>query len=568
MKDVYFKYGEVRRYNKRLDFFGDELGTPVLNQFKLEQASQDKEWFLYFTNRDIMYRDRNAQEYVYITPQYSEGTVTATTTLTGQQFSLDFLLPSGESLLVSAKAGDYIRLGSTEDAKASDTWYLVTDVTDADSIVCDGVLPTGYDPADVTGGDDYVIRQVFSGLTTDYWTIDNFNETLIATNNGVDYPIYWTGTGQVANMTEEFKCKALSAFGGRVVASHLISGGTSFPKNRRWSGLDDYLDWGGTGSDAGEVQLIDLTGGIAKTIVYRDFLFTFSSDSIMRSWAVVTDDIFNNKIVRADLGTKAAHSFMVYRDVMYFYCTQDSTFRRFDGFYDNVLSTGIQNLARSINVAKEHLIQAYFVNNERQLMWAIPYLDSSTLSHILISDLDMKDQPWSLIEMDTVSFGTYTQGVDLEWDSLPYDEWASWDWDSWLGNDDAAETRLDMVADGNGKVYQLNATRQDDGEDYTSYIVFNTDMADKKKLQIYKRFLKVQFYMRNAPTGTMTLEVKRDNESEWITAGTINLNAGRDINVIELPVDFLAKSFQIKLSTEYDFQLIGMIFWYIEIGDR
>ena len=569
MKDVYFKNGEVRRYNKRVDLFDDSLGVDILNQYKFEIQSEDETYFMYFTENDIAYRDRNNDDYVYLTPIYDEGTVTTLTVLSGSRFQLDFSLPSGESLIASLKIGDYIKLGSgTDPYLASDNWYEIESIDDVDTITCSGVVPSGYDPADVTGGDTYAVRQTFAGLDTDYWVVDTYFETLIATNNGVDYPIYWDGTGQVEVMTEEFKCKHIASFGGRVVALYLIASGVEYPTNYRWSELDDVTGWGGTGSDAGEGQLYNGDGYITKAFRYRDYLYVFKSESIVRLWAVASDSIFQNKLVRTDLGTKATHSFIIYRDVVYFYCTQDKTFRRFDGFYDNVMSTGIEQLARAINVGKENLIQGYYVGDERQLCWAVPYLSSTTLSHIVIADLDYKDSPWSLIEMPVTSFGTYTAGVDLDWSLLPYDEWASWNWDAWLSGEDSSETRIDAVADSDGNMYQLNASRQDDGEDYESYIVFNTDMSAKKSmLPTNKRFLKVQFYMRDA-VGDMTLYIKRDNENEWVESQTFDMNVGREINIITVPIHFLAKSFQVKLSTKYDFNLIGMIFWYIEDGDR
>jgi hypothetical protein len=566
MKDVAFKYGEVRRYQKRLELFESEsIGDAVLAQYRFEQASFDKTWFMYFTAKDVIYRDQVNDKFVYLTPSYSEGTVSGASTISGTQFTLDFTLPTGQSLISSLKAGDYIKLGSATDPEVTDTWYRVDSVDDIDTITCDGVLPSGYSPT----ADDYYVRSTFSGTNNDYWCVDTFFEEVIATNNGVDYPIKWDGTTDTTEIiTEEFKCKWLSSFGGRIVASNLISGGNSFPINQRWSGLADSTDWGGTGSDAGERQEINGSGYIVKTFLYRDFLYIVKSTSIQRMWAVSSADIFQSKAVRNDLGTESAHSFIIYRDVVYFFCTQDNTFRRFDGYYDSILSTGIDSLARGITSASRKIVQGAYVQSERQLCWAIPYENSTTLSHVLISDLDYKDSPWSLIEMDSTCFGTYETVDNLTWNTLPYASWDSWDWESWLEDEGGAESQLDTISDSTGGVYILNGSRQDKGVDYRSSIVFNVDMGSKRKLSTVKRFLKLQLYMRDG-TGTVELAVKKDNENEWQPIDeTINQEQGNDINIIEVPVDFTAKSFQLELSSYYNFGLIGMIFWYVDIGDR
>ena len=567
IQDMYFQSGEVKRYRKRQELFS-ALPDAVITQFTLNQASQDRKYFLYFTKNDIVYRDRNNNRYVFLNSMISGGTVDSAVDITGGFTQLNFTLGTGVSF-DDVKAGDYIRLGEADTVKTTDdTWYEVTEVTDADTLVVEGSLPTGYEIP--TAGVEFAIRSTFNGTDEDVWVCANASETLVATNNGKDFPIRWLGgSNEIEDITDEFKCRWIDYYGGRVVASYILANGQSYPVNYRWSGLLDEMDWGGTGSDAGESALTEGQGYITRTLVFRDNMYVFKSESIEKIWAVTSDDIFNSKVLRVDLGTKSPHSFVLYRDVIYFYATIDRTFRRFDGYYDQVMSRDQDPTIKNITTAKEKLIQGYFVNDTRQLMWSVPYAGSETLNKIFIADIDYADSPWTVIDMIATSFGKYEIGTDLDWSTLPFDDWSSWNWESWLSAEGSADTAIDCCSDTEGYVYQMNASRLDNGEEYTSYIVFETDFSNKKTtLPFYKRLLKIQFYTRGAPGGTVKVEVKRDNEDSWYDAGDFTLTADREINIIDFFLDRRAKSFKIKLSTEFDFELIGYVPWYMKAGER
>jgi hypothetical protein len=170
--------------------------------------------------------------------------------------------------------------------------------------------------------------------------------------------------------------------------------------------------------------------------------------------------------------------------------------------------------------------------------------------------------------MECYSFGGYEVVSNYDWSTLPYEEWASWAWASWKANDGSTGTEFDVCTDSQGYVYRMNDSRLDDGEEYESYIVFETDLAQKGALPFYKRLLKIQFYTRDSGSGTLDVSIKRDLETEWVSAGAVALGGGRDINTTVLPVDFRAKTFKVKVSSTYDFQLVGMVFWFQPMGDR
>jgi hypothetical protein len=202
-------------------------------------------------------------------------------------------------------------------------------------------------------------------------------------------------------------------------------------------------------------------------------------------------------------------------------------------------------------------------------MWSVPYAGSSTLNKILIADIDYAKSPWTVVDMEAVSFGRYENATEYSWSTLPFSEWASWGWDSWRSSDGAEDAGFDCCAGYDGRMFAMNSSRLDDGVEYESYIVFETDMTSKNgALPVYKRLHKIQVYTRDKGTGSVQIEVKRDLEAEWQDAGEFDLSSGNEINVSVVPMDFRAKTFKVKFSSVYDYEIIGFILWYVPLGDR
>lgn len=567
IQDMYFQSGEVKRYKKRIQMFNG-LPDGVITKFTFAQESQDRKYLMYFTKKDVCYRDRVADNFVFLNQAITNVVIDSVASLTGNQTQLTVTLGTGTSISY-IKAGDYIRIGdNTSSATTDDIWYEIASVEGVDTLIIDGDLPTGYYVP--TGGDVCYIRQTFAGLDSDIWVVDNASETLIATNNGIDYPIMWRGGDDlVENLTEEFKCRWLTYYSGRAFAGYIISGGQNYPVNIRWSGLLDFTDWGDTGSDAGEIALTEGRGYISRLLSFRDYLYVIKSESIERLWAVASEDIVNTKLLRNDLGTKSPHSFVIYRDMIYFYCTLDRTFRKFDGFSDIVISKNQDSLVKGITLSSENIIRGYFIGETRQLIWSIPYGGETTLNKLLIADIDYSNSPWTVIDMVVLSFGKFELYNGYNWDNLPYPDWSSWVWDSWRGADGFSESTFDCCSDYDGNIYQMNASRLDNDEEYTSHIVFETDMSNKKgALPVFKRLLKIQVYTRDKGTGDVRIDIKRDLEAEWQSGGSFDLYGGKDINISIVPMDFRAKTFKIRFSSEYDFELIGFVLYYSPLGDR
>lgn len=571
--DVYFHNGEVHRYRKRILEFSQSLPHEILCMEEHRTPSEDAVYYMVLTKRDVTYWDTTAERFVFLNKVYNEGTIVNAVENTDGTFTLTFDLPSGESMLTATKAGDYIRLSNEAGPYTSDdVWYEIVDINGADEITVEGVLPSGYEVSLPSGGDTYAIRTTFTGNDKDYWHVDTHEERFVATNNGADYPIRWTGSGQVEDITDEFRCKALVSYERRLHFLYTIETGTSYPTRWRWSDLiDETIVVPQIDNDAGAAEVTEGGSGyLTKGIVFNGYLFFVKSSGFVRAIAVATDEMFNKREVSNDTGTIASLSFVKQREYIYFYCTTDLTIKRFDGMYFATVSTPIDYIVKNVTTEHEDIIQATYINEFQQILWAIPYAGETTLNKVLIWDMDNAPRPvWTVADMDVTCFGFFRLTEDYSWSNLPYDEWLDWNANAWRSREGLASFGLNVCGRADGTVCRLNASRQDLGENYDGYIVFDTDLSDKKSALPYKkRLLKMQFYVRNEAAGHLDISVKRDLETDWQDAGDVSLVGDENIIVVEHPVDFLAKTFKVKISSKYDFNLIGVVFWFIPVGER
>lgn len=129
-------------------------------------------------------------------------------------------------------------------------------------------------------------------------------------------------------------------------------------------------------------------------------------------------------------------------------------------------------------------------------------------------------------------------------------------------------TLINICSDYSGYTYKLMRSETDDGETYTAYFVISTDLANKQGLAYYKRILDMDLYFNNEDSGTATISVKRDNETSWVSLGSVSLAGDDDIIIKHLAVDVRAKHFLFKISASNHFEFLGVLFQFIPIGMR
>jgi len=565
-EDVIWQEGEVWRIRKRILEFAYQFPDKILNMEYYFKDTTNEWWFLVFTKRDIAYRDIQNNKFNFINKIYNQGTITSAVQNSGGTFTLTFSLPSGEDLNDETKEGDFIRLDDkTAPYTSADTWYEVVSVDAYNEITVTGSVPSGF-PA--SGGSDYAIRKTFSGADLAYWSIIVFHEKLLATNRGADNIIIWQGSGQVSDLTCPYKTNFLYEYNERVLLIRTIEGGVDYPFRMRWSGLADETDWGGSGSDAGAMEVNEGPGVLQGCSTYKGNLLIFKDGAIVRAWNVEGIMVFNKKMIIDGIGTNSPDSIMEMEEGTYFY-SGDNTFRFFNGLVASVISEEIDPIAKNINPNFEQYIQVTLIEEFNQILWAIPYADSQQNDKILIYDLDFARNNWGVEDIVVASLGYYEAETVYDWSSLSiFDNWADWWWPSWKHRAGLQAFPLDLVGAYDGKIYRLNASEQDAGEDYTGHQILETDLGDKKRMAILDRLLLIQAYVRQEASGTLDFHIKRDNEASWQSAGSVNLAGNREVLIRELPVDYLAKTFLIKCSGQNRFRLIGMILKYEEVGER
>ncbi len=186
-----------------------------------------------------------------------------------------------------------------------------------------------------------------------------------------------------------------------------------------------------------------------------------------------------------------------------------------------------------------------------------------------------KVDTWSISDSGSFGVGAFTKGLTgltantTYWIRAYATNSIGTSYGAWVEFQTAASgtiptgTDLFICGDYSGYSYQLMRSETDDGETYTAYFVVSTDLTNKQGLAFYKRILDLHLYFKSESEGTATIYVKRDNESEWQTVGTVSLIGTEEIVIPHLAPDIRAKHFLFKISSTNFFRFLGVLFEYI-----
>lgn len=142
---------------------------------------------------------------------------------------------------------------------------------------------------DGTGASDITGSATFTGTATDRWCLNAFNGWMIA-NNGVDVPVAWSGTGDVAALTNwdsDWSCQALRPFKNFLFALNVTKSSTALPHMVKWSdaaipGSLPYWDETNPALLAGEIELSDEPSPLVDMLPLGDTALIYKESSI---WA-------------------------------------------------------------------------------------------------------------------------------------------------------------------------------------------------------------------------------------------------------------------------------------------
>ncbi len=450
---------------------------------------------------------------------------------------------------------DFIKIGSAV-ASTDDTWYEIVSATDTE------ITLTAVYAGTTAYQQTYIARQTFTGDDDDLWSFCTayYDDKWIATNNSVDYSIYWDGsTTTVLVLTTLFKASYVTYFEGFVVFGKLAN----FPQRIKWSDLNDYANYSTGDAGTADIEGADPLSGFSK---WQDFMVVFKERSIHLMWLVETDDIFNRDMRVVNIGCYAAHSIIAHQNKVYFW-SSDNKFRAFNGLHANEeISMNIDDIAS--NVASNYEVNIYgtYIEELKQLWWAIPK-DSSSLYNDLVLTYDLQTKSWGKLDLAVTCFGTYITETGMTWDTLP---WATWD--EWAGRWDdrtfTANAPLDLMGHRDNYIYRVHASELDNAVDFTGSFELNQNFFGEINLR--KRLLRYRIFFEREVGETIDLAIRMDDEFVKESEVTRNLDDQplRDVQEIEVVCDYNGKSFGIYAEADGPFKFLGIIYEYITIGDR
>lgn len=509
-------------------------------------------WFLMFaTKRDIVYYDFANTRFVYLTPVYIAGTITVHS---GDPIKVH---GSGTSWAANVKAGDFIKIGSGN-YYSSSTWYEVDSVESDTELTLTGA-------AAACAGSAYVSRKTFTGLDTYLWSETTFEDstkdTVWIATNGADMPIWWAGTGQVTALTGLptgfTAAKIVITFKDRLFFLWCVVGGENQGKLGYWSGVADCEDF----DDADLKLFSEGEDIISGAVVFSNYLIVFKELKAYVGRWVGGDYTFEFDISTQCVGCYAMHSPIVTQGGIFYYGI-DNKFHFFNVLEDVSISDEILEYTKDFNPNLEAGIYGEVWEWKNQIRWIVPYGETSVMNAVIVYDYKENIlQIWEYAETGAlVCIGSYVNVAQLYVDDLAwvskYVDGESGYWDS---RQFLSGAPVMIYGGSDGYIRKVDAGNDDDGHEFTR--TFRTKRIDFKRPHIFKRLQKQQWWFEKATSGTVTLKMKKDDNTAFeILTHTLSLaNDSKDIVKVPATWNKEAASFQFELTSTNFFSLLGFI---------
>jgi len=412
------------------------------------------------------------------------------------------------------------------------------------------------------------------------WSVCTFNQVLYATNN-VDKVQKWEGTSTFAAAGTESglevgtgvyltKAKFITAFESHLLVGNVTVSGNACPTTIYWSDTNAGEDW--NTDNAGYATLpgpdpLQCAGKI------DDFLLIFSGRSIDQLWATGSSAVYNSRRLRTRLGCYSPDSLINGVNGELYFIDGQRNIRMIQSAMSDfdVISVGIDKTLKQLPQDQIHQVRGVYISEYEQKWWAIPYgPKAATNSQVICLS---KYGAWTRLNVPVSAFGEWEEKTaQYTWANIDT-LYASWDaagmpWNTVEAQSDA---RMDIAGDYSGYTYNSHNADLDDGAAFTGYAVLSTDFSGAKgspDLDVYKRLTGMTLYFRNEGSGTATVSVKRDLESDWQTAGTVSLSGTQDILRQQLNCDYRARHYLLKISAANPFRFVGVVFYYVPQGLR
>ena len=404
------------------------------------------------------------------------------------------------------------------------------------------------------------------------WSTVSYNDKIVATNN-VDKVLVWNcGAGNFVPIDDSTdgieyssgvyltKAKCVAEYERYLVVGNVTEAGTNYPSRIRWCALGDENNWLSGDASYGDLEGSDPLCGFGKK---ESRFYIFKEEHIHVIWLVSSSAVFNKVIFNTKVGSKAMNSIINSPDGKLYFFATDYTFREID---EGEISSTIDPTVKEINPEYLHSISAAYSSRYNHLLWSIPYGSSSTDNTLVVI---YNKGRWEKRNVAVTSLGEFerSSGQKYTWDTLPYSSWDTWAWDIWNTTESGTDFPVVLAGDSVGNTFDFYGGETDDTAAYTGYFVLATDLSRFKKAVTYKRLLLMQLYFKSG-SGSVNIYVKRDSEIDWQSAGSVALTGTSEFVIKDLPCDYRAKNYYIKISGAVPFKFVGIFFKYFLAGDR
>lgn len=515
---------------------------------------------VFCTATDIYELDLTNSRYTILTPTYTTGTIEV------QAGTPTKLRGTGTVWSSNLKAGDFVKIGAGSIHTGS-TWYKVLSVDSNTLLTMTSSMPT-------TGaGSAYVARKTFTGGNNDIFDWVQFQdkslgETLVMTN-GVDKPLYWTGTGQVAAFatlpTGLTAAKYVSVFAERLILGWTVEGGQNQPQRIQATEPADITTWD---SLAFPIDFVDEPTQIRGLAKLGNYHIVFKESNCYVGTYVGGDFILSYNLSFQCKGVRSAYSIVVRQDYVYYYGT-DKKFKRFNLLQEDIISEDNFPETNQFDPNQDEFIVGYDIFRKNQIRWLCPKGSTTKMNYTFVFDyLFEKSLVWEYQDANaTCSIGTILRTSDAYCDDPGL---ASTYVDGMEGfcDDSSFLDNAPLVVYGgyDGYLRYADNGTDDDGTSYTRVLRLkrlNFNMPD-----FIKRLWRQQWWLESAVAGSVTVKLmindKTTYESGSKTISLIPDDANQDMVKRNITWDIQAQDFQTEVSSTNYFATLGCINYYFK----
>jgi hypothetical protein len=523
-------------------------------------------WFLMVaTTKDIYSYDFTNTIFNILTPVYNTGLIKVGT---GAAADIVYGIGSVDFDGNGVDPGDFIKLG-TGSATTADTWYEVSTVTAGTGPAAELHL-TAAGP--VTASSQFTVRKCFNGTSKDFWKartfIDkNLGDTWCAVN-GVDTPIYYTGTGQVVPFptlpTGFTTAKFIEVWKDRLIFLWTVEGGQNQPQRERWSDVADLTTY----SDLDFHDFMDDGYWITGTGVMASSHIVFRERDAQIGSYIGGDYTFDYNKSSSCAGVWGLNSLVLMEREAYYY-GPDNKFHHWDMISDKVISESIYPHVKEYNPGLEQYIFGYQVEARNQIRWLCPHSDTSYNNEVIVYDyIEDIINIWEYEQAQACcSIGEYLNTTDLYLDDAIWGEYYLDEQEGFFDDRTFLDGAPIIIYGGyDGIIRKADTGTDDDGTDYNR--VFEGIRDNFKMPHKNKRLWKQQFWFTSQIAGSLTIKIKKDdsNTFEAETHAISMVDADRDILKKSITWNKHAENFKLRIESTSHWSLLGWLSYVFQKG--